>query len=440
MLTARGIAAMVAGEWAADPAARGAGRLQARKLASGEAAYYYRYTTPTGTRDRLPLGTGLTLAAARDKAAELSRRYQDGDRDLRAVLDTEQREAERERIAAAAEAEAADARKSATLGALLLAYVDDMKRAGKTSARAVERSLRLNVEAPWPKLWAKPAQDVTMDDLLSVVARLADEEKLREAAKLRSYLRAAYAAAARARQNARASATLRALKITNNPARDLSPIDGATKSRDRVLSIAELRAYWMRISKLSDPDGALLRFHLLTGGQRIEQLARLVAADLDSDASTVRLRDIKGRRRQPRPHVVPLVPAALAALQEMKSGEAGEFLFTVTQGLTGAGYAILQKRLRDVVGTMLEAGELERGAFTAGDLRRTVETRLAAAGVSLEIRAQLQSHGLGGVQAKHYDRHDYLPEKRAALETLSSVLLGRSAKVTPIRKSARRTG
>ena len=50
------------------------------------------------------------------------------------------------------------------------------------------------------------------------------------------------------------------------------------------------------------------------------------------------------------------------------------------------------------------------------------ETALAAAGVSRDIRGQLQSHGLAGVQAKHYDDHDYLPEKRRALETLLKVL------------------
>jgi len=30
---------------------------------------------------------------------------------------------------------------------------------------------------------------------------------------------------------------------------------------------------------------------------------------------------------------------------------------------------------------------------------------LAAMGVSSDVRAQLQSHGLGGVQSRHYDRH-----------------------------------
>jgi IS5 family transposase len=56
-LTIRALAALAPGEWAADPAARGAGRLQARRLESGELAWYYRYTSPDGERVRLPMGT-----------------------------------------------------------------------------------------------------------------------------------------------------------------------------------------------------------------------------------------------------------------------------------------------------------------------------------------------------------------------------------------------
>jgi len=52
----------------------------------------------------------------------------------------------------------------------------------------------------------------------------------------------------------------------------------------------------------------------------------------------------------------------------------------------------------------------------ARDLRRTCETMLAALGVSSAVRAQLQSHGLGSVQARHYVRHTYMDEKREALQ------------------------
>jgi hypothetical protein len=57
--------------------------------------------------------------------------------------------------------------------------------------------------------------------------------------------------------------------------------------------------------------------------------------------------------------------------------------------------------------------------FQGRDIRRSVETRLQALGVSREVRAQLLSHGrTSGVQQKHYERHDYLPEKTKALAEL----------------------
>jgi integrase len=73
----------------------------------------------------------------------------------------------------------------------------------------------------------------------------------------------------------------------------------------------------------------------------------------------------------------------------------------------------------EIAKDMKKAGELERGPFSMRDLRRTAETHMAALGISSDVRAQIQSHGLGGIQARHYDRHDYMPEKRAALEQWS---------------------
>lgn len=419
VLTARGLAALKPGEWVADPAARGAGRLQVRKLASGELTFYYRYTTPEGGRDRLPLGSGLDLREARSIASNLSRRYQSGERNLRAALlrETEQKQhAERRAAQVAAELQ------SASLGALLEAYVEELKRSEKSSAGSVEKCLRRNVEKPWPELWAKPAIEVSLDELIDVIARLADQEKMREADKLRAYLRAAYAAAIRAKQSARMHPGLRRLNISVNPARDLMPVEGGANARNRTLSVAELQAYWNRIKVRADVTGALLRFHLLTGGQRIAQLARVQMSACDPVASTFLMQDPKGRRKAVRQHLVPLLPGAKAAAEAMRGGQLGPFLFTVTAGQSGADYSSVRYHLDGVVQEMLASGELESGRFTAGDLRRTVETRLAALGVSKDVRGQIQSHGLGGVQDKHYDRYEYLDEKRNALQRLYDLL------------------
>jgi hypothetical protein len=56
---------------------------------------------------------------------------------------------------------------------------------------------------------------------------------------------------------------------------------------------------------------------------------------------------------------------------------------------------------------------------------------LAGMGISKDIRAQLQSHGLGGVQDRHYDRYEYMDEKRRALE-------GWDARLTDIKEGRHR--
>lgn len=441
-LTVSKLQGLKPGKWASDGGARGGGTMVARRLSGGAVLFYFRYTTPAGQRDALPLGQwdangdNLSLARARDLAAGLSTRYRNGASDLRAVLDAEERERERTRAVEVHEAAATAAKASATLGALLTAYVAQLTRDGKASSSSVEGALERHVEKAWPVLWEKPAADVGMDDLLPVIGRLADAGKLREAAKLRSYIRAAYAAAIRARQDARGLPALRDLRITHNPARDLATIEGATQSRERALSVAELRAYWKRVAALPGAAGALLRFHLLTGGQRIKQLARLTVDDFDSDVRSVRIMDRKGRRKVARAHDVPLIPAAVEALEAMGQ-ELGPYLFTLTHGESPASYESMRDHMVTVRTAMEEAGELEKGHFTVGDLRRTVETRLAAAGIRDEDMAQLQSHGLGGVQSRHYNKHEYLSEKRAALETLHRLLSGKGGTVTTIKRKAR---
>ena len=91
--------------------------------------------------------------------------------------------------------------------------------------------------------------------------------------------------------------------------------------------------------------------------------------------------------------------------------------------------------VNDIATDMLEAKEL-RESFQLRDLRRTCETMLAAMGISSDIRAQVQSHGLGGIQVRHYDRHNYIEEKRSALEKwnrhLDKIIAGQVGTVIPM--------
>ena len=153
---------------------------------------------------------------------------------------------------------------------------------------------------------------------------------------------------------------------------------------------------------------------LLLGGQRPQQLIRATARDLDLDGRTLTLHDGKGRRRQARLHVLPLTDATATLLQELlKLNRDAPSLFS-TDGKTSPSIATLSKAVSEISAQLLAQGQ-SRAPFQLRDLRRTTETHLANLGVSKDIRAQLLSHGLGGVQDRHYDRHSYLPEKRDAL-------------------------
>ncbi len=58
----------------------------------------------------------------------------------------------------------------------------------------------------------------------------------------------------------------------------------------------------------------------------------------------------------------------------------------------------------------------EHPVLVARDLGRTCKTLMGEIGVSKELRDRIQNHALQDVSSKHYDRYDYLVEKRRALE------------------------
>jgi hypothetical protein len=149
------------------------------------------------------------------------------------------------------------------------------------------------------------------------------------------------------------------------------------------------------------------------------QLLRSSLADI-KDGFLVLL-DPKGKRDVPRRHPIPLegmagtiIAEAVERAKNLKTKWlfSGEGKMPVTAG-TVSDYVIKVSKEFNLTGISTEP-------FSMADLRRTVETRLAGMEVSKEIRAQLQSHGLSGVQIRHYDRHNYEKEKRQALRVLHS--------------------
>lgn len=328
---------------------------------------------------------------------------------------------------------------AATFGDLLTGYVDLLEAKGKKSARNVRNHITADVQKAQPKLWKKRASEIDLDDCITVVAKVHDRGALRQADKIRSYIRSAFTEAIKARGNVNAPAKLRNMNIKMNPARDMVKVEGSSKARDRALSLAEFKAYWERVKALPEPGRSIMMLHVLTGGQRIQQLSRATLHDIDNDTKTLTLLDYKGRRAEPRRHAIPLLPEALACIERITG--AGEYVFSCDGGIRPINGKYIADRVDKIRDEMKEAKELEGGHFTPGTIRATIETRLAAKPyrVSSDVLAQLLSHGMGGVQARHYQHHNFHEEKLEALQMLYRMVEGQPepvAQVLPFNREA----
>jgi integrase len=264
-------------------------------------------------------------------------------------------------------------------------------------------------------LAARRAAELIPDDLVPLLGKLIENNKGRTAAKARSYGSAAYELAIGSKTNPEAPLVLRTFGITMNPFASIGAMSRYNRSRERVLSALELGTFLQRLQALPEgPQRDALQLTLLLGGQRPAQLLRSRATDVDLAGGTITLYDPKGARSQPRRHVLPLVEAAAAVLERRMKQIVRDGPVFSGDGKTTMRIETVSGLVANMAKEMVKAGEA-RESFQLRDLRRTCETRLAALGVSSDVRAQLQSHGLGGVQQRHYDRYDYALEKRRAL-------------------------
>lgn len=409
-----------------DRHGRGAGSLVVRWGVNDSRWFYFRYTGPGRKQHAIPLHVG-TLPEARAKVNDYARRAREARErgiDLRELLETEhQRQRTADRLRQEADAKAARAAQRGTLAVLLDSYVEQLERAGKQAAGDARRMFARHVYDAHPELTQRQAATITPAEVAAIVRAVVDLGKGRTAGKLRSYLRAAYALAQRARYDAAAPAALLELDVEHNPVAATAALPQFNLTRDRVLSDGELGYYALALERAApSPARDALRLALLLGGQRPTQLLRAAPGDVDLDARTLTLRDGKGKRTAPRLHVLPL-SAATAAILEKRQEECGALLLFTADGKRQTRIETCEELAGALLGAMVQDDTLrETKALGAGvaqlrDVRRTAETMLARLGVSRDVRAQLQSHGLGGVQQRHYDRHDYADEKRAALAT-----------------------
>lgn len=420
--------------WLTEGLGRGSGTL-VLKATPRSAYWYYRYTS-RGKTDILPIApygsngadNCKSLKDARANASEWAhvRRSIPGG-DLRAHFERIEAEEAARREAEERAKQASEEADKHTLTALVQAYTAHLEQQGKTtSAGDARRLIERHILKPHPEVADAPARDLTRQQATEALRRIVEAGKGRTAGKVRSYLRAAYALALRAESDPAAPSSMIGFNIDTNPIADTDTVSlrKFNRARDRALSEPELRAFWKRLQREEGAAADALTVVLLAGGQRTTQLLRATLSDLDVDAGTVTLYDPKGKREQPRPHLVPLPDKALEVMErraELARSLDVKWLFTST-GKKPTVMNTVSVLVADIAEAMVKAEEAE--PFNLSDIRRTVETHMARMGVSKDIRAQIQSHGLSGIQTRHYDKYDYLAEKRTAITAWADWLVG----------------
>jgi len=190
---------------------------------------------------------------------------------------------------------------------------------------------------------------------------------------------------------------------------DQSPAEGVplpTKevARDRVLDDTELTQVILAARKIGGPYGAIVELLALTG-QRREEVACLHWEELDL---AERIWTIpKARTKNTKAHIVHLSKQALAVLK--RADRRGPLVFTLLGTKPFQDFTHAKRRLDQLSGVT---------GWRLHDLRRTCVSGMARLGVAPHVADKILNHQSGTISgvAAVYQRHEFLAERRAALD------------------------
>lgn len=206
--------------------------------------------------------------------------------------------------------------------------------------------------------------------------------------------------------------------ISVHPLQWVDKPGGKEVSRTRVLDDNEIKCLWTFFDKEGRNPRDYFKLGLLTV-QRPGEILAMRWRDVNLASSV-------WENKVTKTSVINVVPLSTQVVDILefrqkeeieKSGVVGEWIFPsghnrTRNGAKCRGHAVSGKNARK---RLREASGVE--GWTSHDLRRTGRTIMSRLQIEPHIRERVLAHSMGKIEGT-YDRYDYLPEKRKALQML----------------------
>jgi integrase len=382
---------------------RGIGRLVVRISVAGSKEFAYKYKVQKKVH-YIQLGRypSMDLAEARREINSLIKMLKKG-------LNPKD---ELKRISLEKELLAHQESTKGSIKQLFIAYTDNMKREGKRTYSAVFKALEKEtypIISPETK-----AKDVSRQQIVIVISKLIQRDALVQSNRVRSFLMAAFNYGLKHDNNPAFVDQKINFGIINNPVAGVPKQGHAEKVGDRYLTWSEVKAVlsdFMKTPRVGFMSTALIKLCIFTGGQRPYELSASLWENVDWNEQTLLIHKEVSKTRND--HLVPLSNNAINILKELKAISKGSiFIFPHSRDLnkhygTDSLATAVSRFVKNIPGF---------DSFIPRDIRRTTKTLMGMVGITKFDRDKLQNHALKDTSSKHYDRYDYIKEKRNAID------------------------
>lgn len=286
-----------------------------------------------------------------------------------------------------------------TVELLVERYIEQYARPRKRSWKEDERLLRHDLVR---KLGRRRAIELTRAELRELLQDVVDRDAPTTSNRLRSAMNRMFGFA------------VESDILEHNPLQGIRPLH-RERARTRFLNATEIWHFWNGLEEARiEPVTRLALKLLLVTGQRIGEITGSRWEDIDDSQATLLIPGEHTKNGQE--HLVPLSDLARNLLVEAYQGTGNTpYILCSPTSKSGDPRPIVTTSLNHAIRRNAEVFQIEK--FTPHDLRRTVGTQLAKLSETNRFIIQRVLNHTDRSVTGIYDRYDYLPEKRKALDT-----------------------